>query len=84
MEVNKTVMFTFFKAPKIHVNNAADKQENISKKEETLILYQNQISKCHVCIASIFYGILEMGDFGYSVYLVTALGCLQCIYADYY
>ena len=31
-EGKKTVLFTFFKAPKIHVNNTADKQENISKK----------------------------------------------------
>ena len=41
MEVKKTVLFTFFKAPKRHVNNAADKQENFSKKEETLIFYQH-------------------------------------------
>ena len=36
-------LFTFSKPPR-HVNNAADKQENVSKREETLIFYQHQMS----------------------------------------
>ena len=42
MEVKKTLFFlAFFKAHWKHVNNAADKQVNLSKKEETLIFYQH-------------------------------------------
>ena len=64
MEVKKTVLFTFFKAPKRHVNNAADKQENFSKNEETLIFYPHQ--KSCWCVVSIFYGnFLEMGHLGW-------------------
>ena len=63
MEVKKTVLLTFFKAPKRHVNNAADKQENFSKREETLIFYQHQMS-C-LCVAATFYGdFLKTGDSG--------------------
>jgi len=81
MEVKKTVLFTFFKAPKIHVNSAADKQENFSRKEETLIFYQHQ--KSCLRVTSTFYG-----DLLKRVILVefrcpqatalTASGCLQC------
>ena len=53
MEVKKTVLLTFFTAPTRHVNNAADKQENISKREDTLIFYQRQMS-C-LCVASACY-----------------------------
>ena len=36
-----------FKAPKRHINNAANKQENISNREKTLTFYQ---PKCHVYV----------------------------------
>lgn len=61
MEVKKTFFKHFLKLPE-NVNNAADKQVNLSKKEETLIFYQHQKS----CVASPFYGkFLKMGDFGW-------------------
>ena len=50
MEVKKTVLFTVFKAPKRHINNTADKRENISKREETLIFYQHQMSYIYVLL----------------------------------
>ena len=56
MEVKKTVLFTFFKAPKSHVNNAADKQENFSKNEETLIFLSAPKVMFMCCVASTFYG----------------------------
>ena len=54
-----------FKAPKRHVNNAADKQENFSKREETPIFYRHQMPCLYTCIASTFYSyFLKTGDFG--------------------
>ena len=64
MEVKKTVLFTFCKAPKT-CKQCSDKQETFSKKEETLILYQHQ--KSCLCVASscTFYGdFLKTGDLG--------------------
>ena len=53
-ELNDEHCFVYiFKAPKRHVNNTADKEENFSKREETLIFYQHQMP-C-LCIATIFY-----------------------------
>ena len=44
-------------------NNAADKQENVSRSEETLIFYRHQMS-C-LCVTCTFYGdFLKTGDFG--------------------
>ena len=62
MEVKKIVLFTFLKAPKRHIYNAADKQENVNKREETPIFYQYQMS-C-LSTASTFYDFLKTGDFG--------------------
>ena len=68
MEVKKTFFKHFLKlpenvtGPRGTTHNAADKQVNLSKKEETLIFYQHQKS----CVASPFYGkFLKMGDFGW-------------------
>ena len=52
MEVKKTILFTFFKAPKRHVNNIADKQENVSKREVTHLL--SAAMSC-LFMASTFY-----------------------------
>jgi len=63
MEVKEIVLLTFSKDPKRHVNNAADKEENVSKREETPIFYQRQTSCLYV--ASTFCGdFVNTGDFG--------------------
>ena len=64
MEVKEIVLFTFSKDPKRHVNYAADKEENVSKREETPIFYQHQTSCLYV--ASTFCGdFVNTGDFGW-------------------
>ena len=77
MEVKKTILFTLFKAPHRHVNNTPDKQENFSKREETLIFYQHQ--KSSLCGASTFYGdLFENGEFWLNLH-VPRLQCLLYI-----
>ena len=57
MEVKKTVLFTFFKAPKRRVNNLADKQENVSKTKRG---NPNLVSakKCHVYVLLLHFMVI--------------------------